>query len=140
MFLIKLCPGCGQKVRFPLDKGVIRVSCSCGHTFKVDPDDRALYIDATIDLTDEEKNPGINFRSAILSIENHIHSFLKRIKSFRININGFKNKAIVGFYNTKYWIQNYRLHPDSENRRIIVPILILLLAVAGIVFYLLLKR
>ena len=140
MFLVKSCPGCGQKIRFPLDRGVIRVNCPCGYSFKADPDDRALYIDATIDLAKDSEKSDISLTSAFNSVKSYFSSLMKRITSFRINLDGLKQKIIINFYNVKYWLQNYRLHPDSENRRIIIPLMFLLVLAAGILIFFILGR
>ena len=50
MYLIKSCPSCGKRIRFPIDRGRIRVTCECGSTFLADPDDPSLYNDAAFDL------------------------------------------------------------------------------------------
>jgi hypothetical protein len=37
LFLVKECPSCGRGLRFPIDRGRIRVRCVCGHQFIADP-------------------------------------------------------------------------------------------------------
>lgn len=52
MRYIKRCENCLHEVRFPLDKGVLLVTCPyCKYTFKVDPDDISTYIGGRFDLT-----------------------------------------------------------------------------------------
>lgn len=50
MHIIKACPACGRKLRFPIDKGIISVKCLCGHSFVIDPDDTSIYQDASFDI------------------------------------------------------------------------------------------
>lgn len=57
MRYIKRCENCLHEVRFPLDKGVLLVTCPyCKHTFKVDPDDIRTYADGRFDLTPIHSN------------------------------------------------------------------------------------
>ncbi|MCL1910731.1 MAG: hypothetical protein FWG13_00795 [Leptospirales bacterium] len=49
--LIKNCPECGKQLRFPIDRGIIRVKCLCGYSFTLDPDDTGIYKDARFDLS-----------------------------------------------------------------------------------------
>ena len=55
MHIIKPCPHCGIKLRFPIDSGVVKVRCRCGYSFLADPDDPQLYADATFDLSLKKK-------------------------------------------------------------------------------------
>jgi len=48
--LIKNCPQCGKQLRFPVDKGIIKVKCPCGYSFVADPDNTGIYRDARFDL------------------------------------------------------------------------------------------
>lgn len=52
MRYIKRCENCLHEVRFPLDKGILLVTCPyCKHTFHIDPDDVSTYQDGRFDLS-----------------------------------------------------------------------------------------
>ncbi len=52
MRYIKRCENCFREVRFPLDKGVLLVTCPyCKYVFKVNPDDILTYSEGRFDLT-----------------------------------------------------------------------------------------
>ncbi len=55
MHIIKPCPSCGVKLRFPIDKGTVKVRCRCGYSFVADPDNPVLYVDAVFDITHKKK-------------------------------------------------------------------------------------
>ena len=58
MHIIKPCPVCGKKLRFPIEKGKIQVKCLCGYQFIADPDNPELYQHSTFDLSPKkEENP-----------------------------------------------------------------------------------
>ncbi len=126
MYLVKSCRICGKKIRFPLDRGAIRVSCDCGYSFLADPDDRALYIDATIDLTPGPKEPRPSLREITDTLIQRIKSVKDKISVQCINPGNTKQIVIRRIYDAKYWIQNYRLHPDSEKRKVLIPFCVLL--------------
>lgn len=51
MKYIRSCPNCRTDLRFPLDMGILIVTCpNCGFSFKVDPDDPLTYKEGTFDL------------------------------------------------------------------------------------------
>ncbi|HOW81127.1 MAG TPA: hypothetical protein PK573_01095 [Spirochaetota bacterium] len=107
MHLIKNCPACGKKIRFPLDKGKIRVKCSCGFDFIADPDDPSLFRESSFDLgrNAESEKPGL------------IDRVLNSLES--IDPAGLKNRAIRGLYDFKYSIQNFRLLPTGEKIKLL---------------------
>ena len=119
MYLIKVCPSCKTKLRFPIDKGTIRVKCSCGFDFIADPDDTEMYNNASFDLSRTTFG-------------------LKKLNSFRRAVSGFQFGA-VGPYsinkllNAKYKIQNVKLLPDSEKKRIILIIIAVMAIIAGLI-------
>ena len=110
MYYIKNCNFCNTKLRFPLDKGVINVKCSCGHSFIADPDDTELYKDGKFDLSGssaENKN--------------------------RINWNDLRIKFMESFYANKYLLQNYKYLTGTEKRKASI-ILLVCVVVSLIVF------
>ncbi len=115
MYLIKACPGCRTKLRFPIDKGTIRVKCACGYSFVADPDSTDIYADASFDLSrsscDLKKMSPL--RSAISSI----------------NLGQIVPYTITRALNLKYRLMNFRLLPGAEKRKLV---LALLAAFAGI--------
>lgn len=130
MYLVKVCRVCGKKIRFPLDRGTIRVSCDCGYSFLADPDDRALYIDATIDLTPGPTEPRPSLREITGILIQRIKSVKEKFSSPRIDLGHTKQIFIRRIYDAKYWIQNYHLHPDSEKKKILIPLCVLLFLAA----------
>jgi hypothetical protein len=109
MYLIKVCPACKTKLRFPIDKGTIRVKCSCGHSFIANPDDTGMYRDASFDLS--HTSPG-----------------LKKLTPLRrwlgdIRARGFLPSLITGVLNLKYKLLNFPLLPGAEKKKIILIIL-----------------
>ncbi len=115
MFLIKECPSCSRRVRFPIDKGKIRVRCTCGYDFIADPDEPALYKNARFDLRHDEKNkPGLY---------QHLRKRLERV-----DIGKTPETLITGLLSIKYKLQNFRLLPAAEQRRITVIAVIIILA------------
>ena len=111
MFVIQACPLCGTKLRYPIDKGKIRVSCSCGHSFVADPDDPSLYRSAQFDLKDG-KRKGASPLSERLS---------------QLSLNDLKVTAIERAMAFKYKLQNFRLLPKAEQRKFITRIAIILM-------------
>jgi hypothetical protein len=107
MFLIKNCSACGRRLRFPIDKGVIRVKCLCGAGFIADPDSPGLYRGATFDLSH-----GTPSRSA----------FAQRTREIFQKANpGWLVPALINaFLAFKYDLQNFRLLPASRQRRIVI--------------------
>jgi hypothetical protein len=44
MKYIRSCESCYREIRFPIDKGVLFITCPyCKHTFKINPDDPQTY-------------------------------------------------------------------------------------------------
>lgn len=119
MYLIKLCPECKTKIRFPIDKGTIRVKCACGYSFVANPDDTGIYRDASFDLS--HTTPG-----------------LKKMTPLRrwigdIQVRGFVPFLITGALNLKYKIQNFRLLPDVEKKKIILAFLFISAGIIGLI-------
>jgi hypothetical protein len=107
MNLIKSCPACGRNLRFPIDKGTIRVRCVCGESFLADPDEPALYKNAKFDIAHVKNDrrglfDGLSF--AILKT---------RLRELR---DAFMERG----YRLKYTIQNFPLLPSTSQRRIVL--------------------
>lgn len=115
MFLTKACPSCGTGLRFPIDKGKIRVRCACGHDFIADPDNPGLYTDARFDVRHEKTGKRTTSR---------------RFRDFfgRVDIGKTRGAIITGLLAVKYKLQNFRLLPAAEQRRITAIVAIILLA------------
>ncbi|HOP62578.1 MAG TPA: hypothetical protein PK358_10745 [Spirochaetota bacterium] len=108
------CPHCGESLRFPLDKGKIKIRCHCGYETVIDPDDTSLYRKGRFDLKPgktEKKNKASK-------------------NSFNITI----QNLIRALYNIKYSIQNLKHMPDRERNRIMLIILLPLLLLAAILY------
>ncbi len=111
MHIIKPCPACGIKLRFPIDSGKIKVQCRCGYSFIADPDDPELYADATFDLSLKKKPKTRSLHT----------SFIKTI--------------IEKLYSYWYTLGNFKLLPTKDKIRIIAITLAVLLLLLLIVYY-----
>ncbi len=118
MFLIKPCPSCKRKIRFPIDKGKIKVNCICGYEFIADPDDPDIYRDSRFDLKGSEKSK---------------RKIAERIKSFYRDLD--INRIINRIYDLKYKFQNFRLLPASEQRRLIMSLVSLFILMLIIIYF-----
>ena len=119
MYLIRACPSCRTKLRFPIDKGTIKIHCSCGNSFIVNPDDTAIYADAVFDLSSSK-------------------CVLKKMVPLTRVLAGIKLRQIIpatirGILKWKYRLQNYRLLPDDEKKKIIFIILLICAGIAGLI-------
>jgi len=103
MKYIRECPDCGKKIRFPLDKGRIRIHCSCGYTAIIDPDDTALYETGSFDLKPDNTKR-----------KNRLTDMLS---GFFIGLD--RKRIINSLLDLKYKIQNFRYMPDRERYRFI---------------------
>ena len=130
MHLVKSCPSCGTKLRFPLDRGVIQVRCSCGYSFKADPDDRALYLDGRIDLEDNRTGPAISPGELLARARTRLSSMTLP----RVDLKKTTDKLIRDLYGVRYWIQNYPLHTNAEKRRVLIPVIAVILIAAMFIF------
>ncbi len=127
MHLIKPCPHCGRRLRFPIDRGIIRVTCPCGHSFTADPDDTGIYRNASFDLS----RPHVN---------SSFRELFGRLRD--LDVTTLTRRLITAFLEFTYRIRNFPLLPFPERRRLIVTILIAasLLAAMIIALFALLKR
>jgi len=126
MYLIKICPSCKLKLRFPIDKGTIKVSCSCGHSFIANPDSTDIYQEAVFDLS-------------------HTTCGLKKMVPLqrwidKIQFSRIIPAMITGALNIKYKLQNFRLLPDTEKKRIILAILFIGVGIIGLIVTIYLLR
>jgi hypothetical protein len=107
MNLIKTCPSCGKKIRFPLDKGKIKVKCTCGYSFVADPDDTSIYKNGEFDLKGKK------------SLRPGLFSWVRRLFNSSSTEIFTWNHIINSLLNAKYKIQNFRLLPASEQKKIL---------------------
>jgi len=112
MHIIKPCPACGIKLRFPIDAGIVKVRCRCGYSFLANPDDPGLYADATFDLA------------------------LNKKSKKTLTIAGIKKIVIEKMYSYWYTIGNFKLLPTKDKIRIIVIILAIVLLFLVIMYFL----
>jgi hypothetical protein len=103
-------------LRFPIDRGKIRVRCACGNNFIADPDDPALYRGAQFDLSTSRKKR--KSEPLYRRIENLVDAVIRYIFDFL------------------YHVQNFRLLPTRQQVRIalIVGGILAALFVAGYLF------
>lgn len=112
MYLIKKCPSCNKKIRFPIDKGKIQVKCSCGYSFTADPDNPELYNNASFDIYHKSEKGRI-FKPGIIS------------------------RSVNRIINLRYKLQNFKLLPSAEQNRIItiIGIIVIILSIVIIIYF-----
>ncbi|MFC1670313.1 hypothetical protein ACFL20_07950 [Spirochaetota bacterium] len=111
MHFIKPCSSCGKKIRFPLNKGRIKVSCICGYSFFIDPDDPDTFKSGKFDINGRKKGSSIfNFVSE---------------KILEVDYNKIKINIINGFYDFNYKLQNFKLLPKSEKKKLLITLSII---------------
>jgi len=127
MHLIKPCPRCGKRLRFPIDRGIIRVTCPCGHSFTADPDDTGVYHNASFDLSRPHAKSRIG----------HFTSSLRGL-----NLQALSRQIITRFIEFTYRIRNYPLLPSAEKWKLILTLFLAasLLAAMIVAFYALMAR
>lgn len=113
MYLVKPCPACLRMLRFPIDRGRLRVRCLCGESFIADPDDVSLYTDAKFDISNKKRMHGIS-PGKLLKL-------------------GFR-ALIQKMYEFRYQVQNLPLLTGKERIKTIM-ILFLLAAFIFIIAY-----
>ncbi len=111
MHIIKPCPACGIKLRFPIDSGKIKVQCRCGYSFVADPDDPVLYNDATFDLA------------------------LKKKPKTRLSYTSIIKTIIEKLYSYWYTLGNFRLLPTKDKIKVIAIALVIILLLLLFVYY-----
>lgn len=118
MLLVKKCPECGKLIRFPVDKGRIKVSCPCGFSFVADPDDRTIYKDAFFDRESIRED----------TVSDKIKAWLNSRKSGDI-----KKDTINSLLEFKYWIQNFHLLPTAEKIKYLIPAAIIFFSIIALI-------
>ncbi len=121
MNLIKTCPSCKKKIRFPIDKGKIKVKCGCGYSFVADPDDTSIYKNGEFDLKGKKRK--------------HSGFFSRLGKAYGSALKGKSPGDIIinSFLNAKYKLQNFRLLPGSEKKKIILIFIAFMIIVLAII-------
>jgi len=109
MKYIKACPACGKMLRFPIDRGIIKISCQCGHSLLVNPDDTELYKEGKFDL---KKDGGDKNNRGLFS------SFKSLKADFKKKVN--YSSIINSLLELKYKLQNISLMPDAERNKLIM--------------------
>ncbi len=57
MKLIRPCPNCKIELRFPIDKGTVKITCpNCKHEFLANPDNPELYLESKFDFKNSKQN------------------------------------------------------------------------------------
>jgi hypothetical protein len=120
MYFIHTCPSCGKKLRFPIDRGSIRVKCPCGYSFLANPDDPAMYRGGAFDLSAGARR-------------GNLFSRLMKLVS-RESLKDLKKKIIRAALQYKYNFQNRRLMTGRQRRDFMLTTLVLLLVIA-LLFY-----
>ena len=120
MKFIKACPDCGRMLRFPIDRGVIKVTCQCGSDMIIDPDNTDLYKEGKFDLAGDKK--AVNKNNFLKSLYRKIS--LKKI----INL-------LLEF---KYKLQNISIMPDRERNRLLFSLFTLILLIIFLLYIILL--
>ena len=93
-------------LRFPIDRGIIRISCQCGHSLLINPDDTELYKEGKFDL----KKDGVDKNNRGL------FSSLKADFKKKVNYSSIINSLLE----LKYKLQNISLIPDAERNKLIM--------------------
>jgi len=110
MYLIKNCPSCQRPLRFPIDRGTIKVHCKCGYEFTADPDDSRLYDNARFDV----------------AYRKNTKKKAKREKDISRMYADIKRKVITSILKAKYTVQNFKLLPAKQQQRVVLAGLIVL--------------
>ncbi|HNR88958.1 MAG TPA: hypothetical protein PKM65_11520 [Spirochaetota bacterium] len=115
MHIVKRCPACGKNLRFPVDKGKIRVTCVCGTAFTADPDDPRLFDGAAFDMGAQKKPAS------------------RPAASVRVRALG--DAVIQGLYSFTYRVQNFRLLPTREKAQVLLVVVSVAALVAAVLIY-----
>ncbi|MBP7734751.1 MAG: hypothetical protein KA369_02135 [Spirochaetes bacterium] len=125
MYLIKTCPTCKTRLRFPIDKGTIKVKCNCGYSFVANPDNTDIYKDASFDLS-------------------HTTGTLKKMTPLKSALDSIRFDQIIPslinkFLDIKYKLQNFRLLPYAEKKKLVLTLFLSCAGLIGMIvtFYLL---
>ncbi len=109
-------------LRFPIDRGIIKISCQCGHTLLVNPDDTELYKEGKFDL---KKDGGDKNKKG------HFFSFKSFKADFKKKVN--YSSIINSLLELKYKLQNISLMPDAERNKLIMWFIL----ITALIFFLL---
>jgi uncharacterized protein YbaR (Trm112 family) len=72
------CPNCRVDLRFPLDKGVLNITCpNCNYSFRIDPDDPSLFKQGAFDLTKPAQFNPFQFNKSLSTTQ-----FIQRLIPF----------------------------------------------------------
>ena len=118
MHIIKNCTACSKRLRFPIDRGIIRVRCACGNEFIADPDKPGLYENSQFDLSTNKA-----------ALKGDARRFINNLK-----LDELYPKIINKLYGFKYKLQNFKLLPSSEQKKIIIPLLLIFFILAAVIF------
>jgi hypothetical protein len=110
-------------VRFPINRGKIKVNCPCGNSFIADPDSPELYKGAQFDLHGKVKKK--NAVTGLGSLKERLSSFdiRKRWEQFA--------RYAIGL---SYKIQNFRILPFREQQKIIIVLSVIILLIIVFLF------
>ncbi len=117
MKYITPCPECGRNLRFPLDKGKIKIRCTCGYGTIIDPDDTSLYKKGRFDVEPEKQHKNRK----------------KKIKKASPVLN--RDTIIRMIYDFKYSVQNIKHMPDREKYRLLLLILLPIILLGLILYF-----
>ena len=117
MYIVKACPVCSKKLRFPIDKGIINVKCLCGHSFVIDPDDTSVYKDASFDI----------------GIDNIGREARKANEETGFSFAEIKESFIRSLFQYKYDLQNIFVMSRKKRIKVICRTCLVLAAVIGTV-------
>jgi hypothetical protein len=120
MKYIKACPVCGRMLRFPIDRGIIKVTCQCGSDMIIDPDNTELYKEGKFDLADDKKSG---------NTKNFLKSFTRKVNL---------KKMINSLLEFKYKLQNISIMPDREKNRLLISLLTLIILLIFLLYLILL--
>lgn len=105
--LIKNCPQCGKQLRFPIERGIIKVKCPCGCAFIVNPDNTDIYRDARFDLNNKQPQR-------------------------KPSLKPLKERVIRGLWQYRYNLQNIRLLTGKTRRNTIIVTGLIILALLSL--------
>jgi hypothetical protein len=147
MYFIHTCPSCGKKLRFPIDRGSIRVKCPCGYSFLANPDDPAMYRGGAFDLSAGARRGNLFSRLMKLVSRESLKDLKKKIiREFRngcvANVTAsrisFRSERKMRIFQADAYLsvdfQNRRLMTGRQRRDFMLTTLVLLLVIA-LLFY-----
>lgn len=124
MHFIISCPSCSKKLRFPIDKGRIKVKCACGYEFIADPDDTELFKKGNFDIGNKKSKKNSTFNKIGKNF-------------FEINFKKMKSDIINVFLEFKYNIQNFKLLPTNDQKKMFMYIIMIIISITLITYIIL---